>query len=142
MSKKKPPASKRSGKEPPSPASGPTVGSPPVQSRPLAPEPSSQSVYELGRLNRHWYRRCLDALSESLNRTGSSPSVKELNDLCDRVVTSFLTAVAGQAPDSDQLQFPADRRAARDDTPPSGPARRADRTRRRGGSFLGEQSPP
>ena len=64
---------------------------------------------ELGVLNRHWYRRCLDALGTTLQDAGSEPSVQELKDLCDRIITGFLTAVTGQAPDSNQPQFPADR---------------------------------
>lgn len=65
--------------------------------------------YDLGKLNRHWYRRCLDALGRTLNSGGTSPSVEELQQLCDNLVTSFLVAVTGQSPDSDRSQFPADR---------------------------------
>lgn len=65
--------------------------------------------FVLGPLNRHWYRRCLDGLETNLKNTGSNAGVKQLSDLCDKVVTGFLTAVTAQAPDSDQLQFPADR---------------------------------
>jgi hypothetical protein len=65
--------------------------------------------YELGKLNRHWYRRCLDRLDEDLRRGGGNPGVKQFKDLCDRAITGFLTAVTGQAPFSPRLQFPADR---------------------------------
>lgn len=69
----------------------------------------SGSTYDLGPLNRHWYRRCLDALDERLRESSTNPSINELKDLCDSVVTGFLTAVTGQSPDSSRLQFPADR---------------------------------
>jgi len=69
----------------------------------------SGEAYELAKLNRHWYRRCLDALGRTLNASGTSPGVEELQDLCDDLVTSFLTAVTGQSPDSERSQFPADR---------------------------------
>jgi hypothetical protein len=75
-----------------------------------APPAKWNAVSEgLGILNRHWYRRCLDALSRTLVEVGSEPSVEQLNALGDRVVTDFLTAVTGQAPNSPQPQFPADR---------------------------------
>jgi len=70
---------------------------------------TSGSTYDLGPLNRHWYRRCLDALDERLRENSTNPSINELKDLCDSVVTGFLTAVTGQSPDSSRLQFPADR---------------------------------
>lgn len=74
--------------------------------------PSAQRsavVYDLGPLNRHWYRRCLDALDERLRESSSNPSIKDLKELCDAVITGFLTAITGQAPESPRLQFPADR---------------------------------
>ncbi len=64
---------------------------------------------ELPKLNRHWYRRCLDDLGRSLQETGASPTVAELERLCDRVVTTFLRSITSQAPDSEAPQFPADR---------------------------------
>ena len=67
---------------------------------------SEAPALDLGVLNRHWYRRCLDWLDERLRKSSSSPNIKEL---CDHIITDFLTAVTGQAPDSGQLQFPADR---------------------------------
>jgi hypothetical protein len=70
---------------------------------------ASDGAYDLGKLNRHWYRRCLDTLGRTLNAGGASPSVEQLQELCDQLVTSFLTAVTGQSPDSDRSQFPADR---------------------------------
>lgn len=85
------------------------------QSQPL-PEQQVQGLeqdnapaYDLGPLNRHWYRRCLDALDERLRESSGNPNIQDLKDLCDDVVTGFLAAVTGQAPDSSRLQFPADR---------------------------------
>ncbi len=85
----------------------------------LAPPAAAQSMsaaaadaspgYDLGKLNRHWYRRCLDALGAQLAAMGTSPSIEQLQELCGQTITSFLTAVTGQAPDSDRPQFPADR---------------------------------
>jgi hypothetical protein len=60
-----------------------------------------------GRRKRHWYRRCMDHLETMLNEQ-SNPSEK-MQELCERIVTGFLTAVTGQAPDSKHPQFPADR---------------------------------
>ena len=71
-------------------------------------EPEAED-YFLGQLNRHWYRRCLDNLDAELRLVGDYPSVEELRDLCDRIVTGFLKAVAGHSPDADRVQFPADR---------------------------------
>jgi hypothetical protein len=65
--------------------------------------------YYLGVLNRHWYRRCLDGLEKALREAGNYPSVEELKKLCDQVISTFLSAVMSQAPDSERLQFPADR---------------------------------
>jgi hypothetical protein len=73
------------------------------------PEPNNAPAYDLGPLNRHWYRRCLDALDERLRESSGNPSIQDLKELCDDVVTGFLAAVTGQAPDSSRLQFPADR---------------------------------
>lgn len=64
---------------------------------------------DLALLNRHWYRRCLDSLSDNLSSVGRNPSVEKRRELANKIITGFLTAVAGQAPDSDRLQFPADR---------------------------------
>lgn len=64
---------------------------------------------ELAKLNRHWYRRCLDDLGRSLQQAGTSPTVAELEVLCDRTITTFLKSVTSQAPDSEAPQFPADR---------------------------------
>lgn len=64
---------------------------------------------DLGVLNRHWYRRCLDWLDDRLRKSASNPSIAQTKELCDHIITDFLTAVTGQAPDSGQLQFPADR---------------------------------
>jgi hypothetical protein len=36
------------------------------------------SAYDLAKLNRHWYRRCLDSLGRTLSAGGASPSVEEL----------------------------------------------------------------
>jgi hypothetical protein len=64
---------------------------------------------DLGTLNRHWYRRCLDWLDERLRKSSSNPTIAQLKELCNHSITDFLTAVTGQARDSGQLQFPADR---------------------------------
>lgn len=64
---------------------------------------------ELGQLNRHWYRRCLDSLGQRLREAGSSPTIRELEELTDHVVTDFLKAVTSQAPGLEAPQFPADR---------------------------------
>lgn len=64
---------------------------------------------ELGKLNRNWYRRCLDVLDRDLRKSPADPSVDDVKDLCQKIVSGFLEAVTGQAPDSSQLQFPADR---------------------------------
>ncbi|MFC1597708.1 hypothetical protein ACFL5Q_07210, partial [Planctomycetota bacterium] len=71
--------------------------------------PARESTYELGRLNRHWYRRCLDVLGTRLQEAGTTPSLEKLGELLDNVIGLFLTSVTGQAPDSNQPQFPADR---------------------------------
>lgn len=77
----------------------------------LTPPPAADGDQDssLGQLNRHWYRRCLDALDADLRRVGDYPTVEQVRDLCGRVVHGFLTAVAGHAPDAVRLQFPADR---------------------------------
>lgn len=82
--------------------------SPPPGNKTKATEMSDKDL-DLGKLNRHWYRRCLDDLGESLQETGSNPTVEELETLCHGIVTSFLEAVTSQAPDSNKPQFPADR---------------------------------
>jgi hypothetical protein len=76
---------------------------------PESPRQAESSTDYLPRLNRHWYRRCLDALDADLRKVGDYPTVEEIRDLCGRVVREFLKSVTGQAPDADRLQFPADR---------------------------------
>jgi len=69
----------------------------------------SDLTKELAKLNRHWYRRCLDSLTKDLQKVGSSPTIEEFHNLCDQVVSRFLEAVTSQARDADVPQFPADR---------------------------------
>ena len=71
--------------------------------------PNARWYEELGVLNRHWYRRCLDSLSKTLHAVGSDPGIEAIQKLGDQIITAFLSAVTGQAPDSSQPQFPADR---------------------------------
>ncbi len=63
----------------------------------------------LGRVNRHWYRRRLDALDQMLRGASRNPGIEETRNLCDSIITSFLTAVTGQGPDTTLMQFPSDR---------------------------------
>lgn len=86
-------------------ASGPSDATGVVQGA-QAPE---APALDLGTLNRHWYRRCLDWLDERLRKSSSNPTISQLKELCNHSITDFLTAVTGQARDSGQLQFPADR---------------------------------
>lgn len=76
---------------------------------PNAKQSASDAGDSLARMNRHWYRRCLDILNGALRDAGTNPSIDRLRSLSDGIVTSFLTAVTGQAPDSERCQFPADR---------------------------------
>src|SRR5258708_25636567 len=67
---------------------------------PLSIEPPaarSGQVYELGPLNRHWYRRCLDALDARLRGRSTKPSIQDLKELCEDVVTGFFDADKAQA---------------------------------------------
>lgn len=63
----------------------------------------------LGEVNRHWYRRRLDGLDAMLRKVSRSPGLKETNDLCEAIITGFLTAVTGQGRGSNIPQFPSDR---------------------------------
>ncbi len=63
----------------------------------------------LGKVNRHWYRRRLDALDKMLREASRNPGIKETEKLCESIITSFLTAVTGQGRDTTLMQFPSDR---------------------------------
>lgn len=89
--------------------SGPEAGARAVAAPSEARAGAWDYLKELPKLNRHWYRRCLDDLGRSLQETGASPTVAELERLCDRVITTFLRSITSQAPDSEAPQFPADR---------------------------------
>jgi len=60
-------------------------------------------------LNRHWYRSCLDSLNEILQETPPDPTLKQIDTLCENILSGFLKAVTGQAPNIGEIQFPADR---------------------------------
>ena len=80
-----------------------------TEATPHEQQARSEYAMELGKLNRHWYRRCLDSLGKDLSQRSRMPSINELRQLCDSILTGYLSYITGQAPDAKQQQFPADR---------------------------------